>query len=66
MISSRYYYQACADLIREVCEVFDYPRYIHFGMDEESETKYSANRELTHVRNGDLWWHDVYFYFKEA
>ena len=34
MVSTPKYYQVVADVIREVCEVFDYPRYFHLGMDE--------------------------------
>jgi hypothetical protein len=34
MISTPAYYQFCADVIREVCEVFDHPRFFHLGCDE--------------------------------
>ena len=35
MLSTTVYRQFCADLIKEVCEVFK-PRYFHLGMDEEN------------------------------
>lgn len=65
MVSTPIYYQVCSDLIREVCEAFGNPEYIHLGMDEEN-ARNQRFREAIHVRQGDLWWHDVYFFFKEA
>ncbi len=58
MVSTRKYYEVVADLIRDVCEVFDRPRLFHIGFDEEMEI---AQRKLDMVviRRGDLWWHDV-------
>jgi len=65
MVSTSIYYKVCADLIKEVCEVFDYPEFIHFGMDEENVGN-QRFRECVHIRQGNLLWHDMYFYFKEA
>ena len=65
MVSTPIYYKVCADLIREVCELFDYPELIHFGLDEENAGNQKF-REAVHIRQGDLWWHDAYFYFNEA
>ena len=65
MVSTPLYYQVCADLIREVCEVFDNPRLFHYGMDEETAAMQRGN-ETIHVRQGDLWWHDLFFYFREG
>ena len=62
MTSTRYYYEACADVIREVCEVFDHPRLFHLGMDEEDTIGNQRFREAVHIRSKDLWWHDLYFY----
>ena len=62
MVSTPIYYQVCEDLIKEVAEVFDYPKYFHLGLDEET----AANQvKLSYccVRQGDLWWHDAYFFF---
>lgn len=66
MTSTRYYYEACADVIREVCEVFGNPRLFHLGMDEEDTIGNQRFRECVHIRAKDLWWHDVYFYFGEV
>jgi hypothetical protein len=65
MVSTPEYYAACADVIREVCEAFGNPRFIHLGLDEE-RVGITTFREFIHVRNATLWWHDAYFFFKEA
>ena len=66
MVSTRYYYEACADVIREVCEVFGNPRLFHLGMDEEDTIGNQRFREAVHIRAKDLWWHDLFFYFGEV
>ena len=66
MTSTRYYYEACADVIREVCEVFDNPELFHLGMDEEDTIGNQRFREAVHIRAKDLWWHDLFFYFGEV
>jgi hypothetical protein len=60
-VSSREYYTVCADLIREVTELFGGPRFFHLGMDEET---WQHQRHFLHavVRQGDLWWHDLNFF----
>ena len=58
MLSTSVYYQVCADLIREVCEVFR-PRYFHLGMDEETAGHQTAY-DYCVIRQHDLWWHDFY------
>jgi len=65
MVSSPEYYTFCADVIREVCEVFDYPRFFHLGCDEEG-TELQKKYEMIVVRNADLWWHDFYFLCREC
>ena len=63
MVSTRKYYQVCEDLIKDVAEMFDYPRYFHLGYDEET-----ANHQRKHLyavcRQGDLWWHDFLWFAK--
>lgn len=59
-ISSDTYYHVCKDLIEEVIDIFDKPRFFHLGMDEET-CNHQDDRRLTVVRNGDLWWHDFYY-----
>ena len=58
MLSTPKYYEVCADLIREISEIFDKPRFLHIGMDEETPSK---DGEMSVVRMGKLWWHDFLF-----
>ena len=60
MLSTPEYYKVCADVIRDVCEIFGRPRLFHLGWDEE---KFIAQKRkaLAVVRQGDLWWHDFMF-----
>lgn len=62
MVSTPQYYEVCKDLIFEVTELFDYPEYFHLGMDEEIAQNQSGFAFCC-VRNGDLWWHDIYYLF---
>ena len=63
MIGLPEYYEVVSDLIDEVCEVFDDPALFHIGLDEEIY-QYQKDYNIVIVRNGDLWWHDLYFYIK--
>ena len=54
------YYEVVKDLIDEVCEVFDHPKFFHLGMDEEDLSTH--NKGITIIRCDDLWCHDLYFY----
>ena len=65
MLSTPEYYKVCADVIRDVCEIFGTPRLFHLGWDEE---KFVAQKRslLAVVRQGDLWWHDFLFTVKEV
>jgi hypothetical protein len=65
IVSTPEYYQFASDVIREVCEAFDHPRFIHLGLDEEKPGM-ATNRAAIHIRNTELWWHDAYFVFAEA
>ena len=58
MVSTKKYYDVVADLIRDVCEIFDRPRLFHIGFDEEMEIA-QRKLDLAVIRRGDLWWHDV-------
>lgn len=62
MVSSKPYYQVCADLIQEVAELFDYPELFHLGMDEE-DLRHQQNYRYCCIRQGDLWWEDLYRLF---
>ena len=59
MIATVPYYRTCADLINEVCDIFE-PRFVHIGMDSET---FETQKDFfyTAVRHKELWWHDVYF-----
>lgn len=63
MVSTSTYYKVCADVIRDVCEVFDRPRWFHLGYDEET-AGHQSQYEYTVVRQGELWWHDFLFFVK--
>lgn len=65
MVSTSKYYEVCRDLIREVSELFDTPRFFHIGMDEE-DCAHQSHHEYAVVRNGDLWWRDLFFYIDEV
>ena len=49
-----------ADVIRDVAEVFDRPRFFHLGFDEELPHGLRGRRQIV-VRKGDLWWHDFFY-----
>ena len=59
-VSAPKYYNVCQDLLEEVIELFNKPRFFHLGMDEETHEhqKYYA---MSTVRQFDLWWHDFLF-----
>ena len=63
MVSTPTYYKVCADLVREVVDIFDKPRFFHIGYDEETaghQRKYAYSI----VRQGELWWNDFLFFVK--
>ena len=64
-LATHEYYAVCADLIREVAEIFGGPRFFHIGMDEET---WQHQRDMLYVviRQGDLWWHDLNFLVEEV
>ena len=65
MVSTRKYYEVCSNLISEVIDIFDNPRFFHLGMDEET-----ASHQLTQnyavMRQHDLWWNDLFFFINET
>ena len=52
MVSTKKYYQVCADLIRDVAELFGHPRWFHMGYDEETAGHQSRYQYVV-VRQGD-------------
>ena len=63
MVATPTYYKVCADLVREVIDIFDKPRFFHLGYDEET---HGHQRKYLYsvVRQGDIWWHDFLFFVK--
>ena len=65
MLSTPKYYQVVADVIRDVIEVFDTPELFHIGYDEEMAVAHQWSFHGT-VRQGDLWWHDLFYTVNEV
>jgi hypothetical protein len=65
MVSTDIYYDVCRDLIKEVCALFDNPRFFHLGMDEEKARNQIGNDYVV-LRQNDLWWGDLYFFIGEV
>jgi len=63
MVSTKKYYEVCADLIKDVAELFGYPRLFHIGYDEETYGHQDRYQYVV-VRQGDLWWHDFLWFVK--
>ena len=59
MTSTEKYYQVVKDVIHDTCEVFDGPRYVHLGADEEFYGGLKK-RALVVCRQGELWWKDLF------
>lgn len=60
MVSTDTYYEVCKDLICETYELFDHPKYIHLGMDEEGYIM-AGTLDFVCYRQHDLLWHDTEF-----
>lgn len=58
MLSTPIYHQVCADLIKELCDIFK-PKYFHLGMDEETYA-HQTGQEYIVIRSEELWWKDFY------
>ncbi len=65
MISSKIYYDFCSDIIKELYEMFEGPRFIHLGMDEE-EIINTKGTDYVVFRQGDLLMHDIKFLIDEV
>ncbi len=59
-VSTPEYYSVCGDLIGEVAEIFDRPRFFHIGMDEET-AEHQRYYAYVVVRQFELFWHDFQF-----
>ena len=59
MVSSKPYYRMCEDVIRDVVEIFGYPRFFHIGLDEERATFQDEGKyQYICARKGEYWWKD--------
>lgn len=65
MVSTKPYYQVCADLISEVSDIFEKPRFFHLGLDEEDEANQRKYDQVV-IRQGNLYWGDLYFLIGEV
>lgn len=63
-VSTPLYYEVCRDLITEVIELTS-PRFFHLGMDEEIYEEQQWNNFVA-IRQNDLLWHDLHFFFGEV
>ena len=66
MLSTPEYYRVVEDTINEAIDVFDKPRFMHLGWDEEESGGLQQKYELRIERHGDLWWHDFLFTVKKV
>ena len=65
MLSTQTYYSVCADIIRDVAEIFGYPRFMHLGFDEETPNN-QKGRLVVCARQNEMWWHDLIWFVKEV
>ena len=61
MLSTPKYYEVVRDLINDAVEMFDHPRFVHLGLDEES-ADWQKKFAYVVLRRGELWWKDFGFY----
>lgn len=64
-VSTDRYYAVCRDLIAEAIDIFDKPRFLHLGMDEET-AGHQRNHAYVVIRQHELWWHDLYYYIEQV
>lgn len=62
MVATPKYYEVCKDLIEEVLEIFDYPEFMHLGLDEEDAIN-QQKKQFVCYRQHDLIWYDLKFFF---
>ena len=65
MVSTPAYYKVVADVIADVCAIFDKPALFHLGFDEEVPVAGKNNFHST-FRQGDLWWHDLLYTVRQV
>ena len=65
MLSTAPYYSVCADVLRDVWEIFEHPRLIHLGFDEEKVDN-QHKRLMVCVRQNEMWWHDLLWFVEKV
>ena len=63
MLTTPAYYAMQREVIRDVWEVFEHPRFFHLGFDEEA-AGWIGKRNYFVIRQGELWWHDMLYAVK--
>ena len=63
MLSTRPYYNVCADIVKDVSEIFERPRFIHLGFDEETPNN-QKGRLVVCARQNEMWWHDLLWFVR--
>ena len=66
ILSTPEYYRVVEDTIGEAIDVFEKPRFMHLGWDEEESGGLQQKYDLRVERHGDLWWHDFLFTLKKV
>ena len=61
MLTTRKYREVCRDVIRDAYEMFDRPRFMHIGYDEE-QAKHQHG--FICIRTNEIWWNDFHFFVK--
>ena len=61
MLSTEPYYRVCADVLKDVSEIFERPRFIHLGFDEEKPEN-QRKRLVVCLRQNEMWWHDLLWF----
>jgi hypothetical protein len=64
-LSTNAYYNVCKELVSEVVELFDSPRFFHLGMDEET-AGHQKYHNFTAVRQFELWWYDFLYLVQQV
>lgn len=65
MVATKTYYRVCSDILKDVSEIFETPRFIHLGFDEE-KLESQRNHLMVVCRRNELWWHDFLWFTKEV
>ena len=63
MLTLPKWYEVAKDVINDVVDIFDKPRFFHLGWDEEREY-FAKGRDYFVMRQGEMWWHDFLYTIK--